>query len=586
MTKKIPLTSVVDGFVNAGKAVATASANNNTTLRNGSTGSQVEDLQKALNAAGYDVGGVDGVYGDKTSAAVKQYQKDHGLAVDGIAGKDTLGSLRSSSSSSSSGSSPYRPYEVNAVVADGPIAGATIAAGGKPKLPTVPKQAPAAKEPPATKAPETPKDEPPAATPPTTGGVVGQPPVAPQQPFTYDAFSYDPFSYADYSESDIVKQANALLQQHNAAKPGAYQSMWQNQINDYMGRIENRDPFSYDFNSDALYQLYKDNYIQQGQMAMMDTMGQAAAMTGGYGNSYAQTVGQQAYNQQLSQLNNVIPELYQMAFDRYAYEGQQLQDMYNMYMGREEQDYGRYMDSFNAWQNERDYLAGRYDSERDYDYGKWETGRAQAYDVYSANKSLAYDEHSAGRDLAWKEYLANMEKEQAAAELMAGAGDYDRIAQMYGLSEDELKALTDANAPKGTGGGGTGGAGYDNQGVGDAQIRAIQEALGVTVDGKWGPESQRAAGGLSAAEALDAWNEGKFDNTAQPPESEPDATDDFTMSEARRDAIYDWLAHAYANAGSSFQPLQLIRGSSYLKTQDERDYAESLVASWTAIHKK
>ena len=526
------------------------------------------------------------MYGNKTATAVKKYQKDHGLTVDGIAGKNTLGSLLSSSSSSSS-----RPSDVKidaSFVAAGPIAGATIAAGGKPTLPTVPKQAPAAKEPPATKAPETPKDEPPAATPPTTGGVVGQPPVAPQQPFTYDAFSYDPFSYADYSESDIVKQANALLQQHNAAKPGAYQSMWQNQINDYMGRIENRDPFSYDFNSDALYQLYKDNYIQQGQMAMMDTMGQAAAMTGGYGNSYAQTVGQQAYNQQLSQLNNVIPELYQMAFERYAYEGQQLQDMYNMYMGREEQDYGRYMDSFNAWQNERDYLAGRYDSERDYDYGKWETGRAQAYDEYSANKSLAYDEHSAGRDLAWKEYLTNMEKEQAAAELMAGAGDYARIAQMYGLSEDELKALTDANAPKGTGGDvpdGPEAPGYDNEGLSESRIKELQKALGVTADGKWGPESREAADGLGAKEAYDLLRKGAYDDPNRKP-GQPKETDDVTIPEARRDDIYDWLAHAYANAGSSFRPLDLIKGSSYLKTQEERDYAESLVGSWIDINKK
>ena len=57
-------------------------------------------------------------------------------------------------------------------------------------------------------------------------------------------------------------------------------------------------------------------------------MGQAAAMTGGYGNSYAQSVGQQAYNAQLDKLNDVIPELYQLAYDKYANEGQ---DLYNKY---------------------------------------------------------------------------------------------------------------------------------------------------------------------------------------------------------------------------------------------------------------
>lgn len=455
-----------------------------------------------------------------------------------------------------------------------------IDAGGKPTLHERKKQ-PLAEEP-KTQPAETPKGGTPAKTPTTggttTGGAVGQTPAT-QQPFSYNAFSYDPFSYADYSESDIVKQANALLQQHNAAKPGAYQSMWQNQIDDYMGRIENRDPFSYDFNSDALYQLYKDNYIQQGQMAMMDTMGQAAAMTGGYGNSYAQTVGQQAYNQQLSQLNNVIPELYQRAFDRYAYEGQQLQDMYNMYMGREEQDYGRYVDNLNAWQAERDYLTGRYDSERDYDYGKWETGRAQAYDEYNV-----------GRDLAWKEYLANMEKEQAAAELMAGVGNYERLARMYGLSGDELKALTDANAPKGTGGTnpGTGPEDdtklvYDNGTVTESQIRAMQKTLGVTVTGEWGSESQKAAGGLSAAEAVDAWHEGKFDKPGQPGGKPLQ-----TKEEARQIEIENWVANAIVNAnakaiGPSFDMNKLIKASDYFTSEAERAYAYEVVKAMSSM---
>jgi hypothetical protein len=217
-----------------------------------------------------------------------------------------------------------------------------------------------------------------------------------------------------------------------------------------MNPIENRDPFSYDFNSDALYNQYKDQYIQQGQMAMMDTMGQAAAMTGGYGNSYAQTVGQQAYNQQLNQMNNIMPELYQMAYGRYTDEGKRLQDMYNMYLGREKQDYGRYVDEFNAWQAERDYLAKRYEAERANDYSRWEYDNNLAYDEYVADRKLAYDQFTAGRGLAWDQYLANQKNEQAAAKLMAGAGNYDRLAQIYGLSADEVKAIEKANTPKAT----------------------------------------------------------------------------------------------------------------------------------------
>lgn len=191
------------------------------------------------------------------------------------------------------------------------------------------------------------------------------------------------FEYADYAESDIVKQANDLLQQQIANKPGEYQSNWQTQLNDTLNKILNREKFSYDLNGDALYQQYKDQYTTQGQMAMMDTMGQAQAMTGGYGNSYAQTVGQQTYQGYLQQLNDRVPELYQLALDQHNQETQNLYNQYGLYADRENQEYGRYQDAVNNWNAERDYLANRYDSERSYDYGKWADNRTFEYDKYS-----------------------------------------------------------------------------------------------------------------------------------------------------------------------------------------------------------
>ena len=73
-----------------------------------------------------------------------------------------------------------------------------------------------------------------------------------------------------------------------------YQSQYRDQIQGLYDQIANRKDFTYDVNADAMYQQLKDQYVQGGRMAMMDTMGQAQAMTGGYGNSYAQGVGQQA----------------------------------------------------------------------------------------------------------------------------------------------------------------------------------------------------------------------------------------------------------------------------------------------------
>ena len=70
-----------------------------TMLSNGSRGDEVKKLQTSLINAGYNVGssGADGIYGSNTAAAVKKYQQDNGLDVDGIAGDQTLGKLYGSS---------------------------------------------------------------------------------------------------------------------------------------------------------------------------------------------------------------------------------------------------------------------------------------------------------------------------------------------------------------------------------------------------------------------------------------------------------------------------------------------------------
>lgn len=63
------------------------------TLRLGSHGTDVTYLQQRLTAQGYGSGGIDGIFGQKTLEAVKEYQADYGLKVDGIVGAKTWKSL-------------------------------------------------------------------------------------------------------------------------------------------------------------------------------------------------------------------------------------------------------------------------------------------------------------------------------------------------------------------------------------------------------------------------------------------------------------------------------------------------------------
>lgn len=343
----------------------------NTTLKKGSSGSDVKKMQQSLIDAGYDVGstGADGIYGSATEAAVRKYQQDNGLAVDGIAGEKTLGSLY------------------------------------------------------------TPKQTSPTPTQPSASTEASKPSAAESK-----------FEYSPYTESDTVKQAQAMLDQQLAQKPGQYESQWQSQLDEVMDRILNREKFSYDLNGDALYQQYKDQYTTQGKMAMMDTMGQAQAMTGGYGNSYAQSVGQQTYQGYLQQLNDVIPELYQMALDKYNSEGQDLLNQFALLGDRESMDYDRYRDQVGDWQTERDYLANRYDAERDYDYGKYADDRDFAYGQFSDDKAYAYQKER--YEVADQQWQAEFDEAKRQYDQ-----DYAFQQQQYADSKNKKSSSTKTQTP-------------------------------------------------------------------------------------------------------------------------------------------
>lgn len=172
-------------------------------------------------------------------------------------------------------------------------------------------------------------------------------------------------------------------------------------------QLINYKPFTYDINSDVMYRQYKDQYQKLGQQAMADTMGQAAALTGGYGNSYAATVGNQAYQSYLQQLYDRIPELYNMALNNYNTNRSNLESalatasqLYNMEENRIDNDYQLLADKYNAYMSRYDTLSNR-------DYTAYSDALALAEQQRQFNAQMAEDRRQFNANLAYQREADN-----------------------------------------------------------------------------------------------------------------------------------------------------------------------------------
>ena len=297
-------------------------------LRKGSSGEDVKKLQNALVSAGYDVGntGADGIYGSNTERAVRNYQKDNGLAIDGIAGSQTLGSLYS----------PEKKAET------------------------------------ATKS----------------------------EPAEQKISLYDP------QEDSAYKKAAEKLQQTIESMP-VYTPEYESQLQQLYEQIVGRDAFAYDINQDTLYRQYRDLYESQGKLAMMDTMAQSAALTGGYANTFAQNAAQQAYQSYLQQLSAKVPEFYDRARAEYDRQGQAMLDQYALLEGKQEAQYNAYQDQLQQY---------------------WKQVQLDADQVDAAYNRGYENYRDAQKDLQWEKEFAQKQAEfaQEQAEFAQKQKEADR----------------------------------------------------------------------------------------------------------------------------------------------------------------
>ena len=167
------------------------------------------------------------------------------------------------------------------------------------------------------------------------------------------------------------------------------------QVQEMMNKIQNREKFSYDVENDTLFQQALASAMGSGKQAMQDTMGQASALTGGYGSTYATSAGNQAYNAYIEDAYNNLPEYYQMALDAYNMEGQ---DMYNQLAMLNDADATEYQRAYDAWNVNYTTAQDMYNEA----YNEWQDSVNNAYN--SANLQL--NQQGMAYDQAYNNYQA------------------------------------------------------------------------------------------------------------------------------------------------------------------------------------
>lgn len=242
----------------------------------------------------------------------------------------------------------------------------------------------------------------------------------------------------DGGDSKYSEQLDKLLGMYEDAMnapaismPGysapSYNPQYDAQIDELLNKLLNRDPFEYNEELDPLYQQYKDMYTKQGQLAMEDTMGQAAALTGGYSSTYSQAVGQQMYNAYLNKVQEMLPEFYDRAYGKYQDEGSNMKDLYGMYIQRDQVDFQRYQQ---------------------------EVANAQAaYQAAAAAASMAYQQQqdqlsnignlyglvSGAEASEYQRYMDKLNQDWAVNQT-----NYDRNQTAAGLARSEVDAILQA----------------------------------------------------------------------------------------------------------------------------------------------
>ena len=286
----------------------------------------------------------------------------------------------------------------------------------------------------------------------------------------YISLGRTPGGYQSRYGSQIDDMMNSLTNygdfSFDVQRP-TYESRYDEQMQGLLDEIVNRQPYLYNLETDPVWSAYKKQYTREGQRATADTLAQVSAMTGGMPSSYAATAAQQAGDYYATQMADMIPQLYQQAYDRYLAEYQMKQQDLSAVQSMEQMDYGKYIDSLGQWNTDRNFA-----------YNQWQDGYNMLYNNLGAMQGQ--DDREYGRymdDLNWGAQQNAARQEQAALAQTDAQAQVDAIIAAGGRPSAELIAASGypqeyidamvayyAQQNAGYGGGGYGGSSGGTQG--------------------------------------------------------------------------------------------------------------------------
>lgn len=248
-----------------------------------------------------------------------------------------------------------------------------------------------------------------------------------------------------YSQGKIPGQIDDVLDQiYNFGsfsfdqEAPVYDNQYAQQQQALLDAILNREDFSWSKETDPQWSSYKKSYLREGDRATANALAQASAASGGRASTAAVTAASQAGDYYAAQLNDIIPTLYQQAYDRYLNEySMMLQDL-GAVNTQEQLDYAKYLDQLNQYNTDRNFAYDTYLG--DFNRLQGQLSSLQGQDSVDYGRYL--DQITMQQQREEQDYGREIDR----AALLASVGDYSGYGALWGLSDAQTQALVDQYA--------------------------------------------------------------------------------------------------------------------------------------------